>query len=70
MAQAMVYVLQQCKGDFSRENIMKQATSLHDLTLPMVMPGLVINTSPTDYQPLKSVVLVRFDGQHWKPLKE
>jgi branched-chain amino acid transport system substrate-binding protein len=49
---------------------MKQATSLHDLTLPMVMPGLVINTSPTDYQPLKSVVLVRFDGQHWKPLKE
>jgi branched-chain amino acid transport system substrate-binding protein len=45
--------------------VMRQAASLHDLVLPMVMPGLVINTSPTDYQPLKSVRLMRFDGEHW-----
>jgi len=70
IAQTFVQVVKQSGEDLSRGNIMKQATSLHDLTLPMVMPGLVINTSPTDYQPLKSVVLVRFDGQHWKPLKE
>jgi branched-chain amino acid transport system substrate-binding protein len=70
IAQTFVQVVKQSGNDLSRANIMRQAASLHDLTLPMVMPGLVINTSPTDYQPLKSVVLVRFDGQHWKPLKE
>ena len=69
IAQTFVQVLTQSGNDLSRENIMRQATNLHDLVLPMVMPGLVINTSPTDYQPLKSVVLVRFDGQHWKPLQ-
>ncbi len=68
IAQTFVQVLKQSGDDLSRENIMRQAANLHDLKLPMVMPGLVINTSPTDYQPLKSVVLVRFDGQHWKPL--
>ena len=70
IAQTFVQVIKQSGNDLSRENIMKQAASLHDLVLPMVMPGLVIGTSPTDYQPLKSVVLVRFDGQHWVPLKE
>ena len=70
IAQTFVQVLKQSGDDISRENIMRQAAGLHDLALPMLMPGLTINTSPTDYQPLKSVVLVRFDGQHWKPLDE
>ena len=70
IAQTFVQVLKQSGDDVSRENIMRQAAGLHDLALPMLMPGLTINTSPTDYQPLKSVVLVRFDGQHWKPLDE
>jgi branched-chain amino acid transport system substrate-binding protein len=70
IAQTFVQVLKQSGADISRENIMRQATNLHDLVLPMVMPGLVINTSPTDYQPLKSVVLVRFDGKHWLPIDQ
>jgi len=65
IAQTLVHTLKQCGNDLSRENVMRQAASLHDLVLPMVMPGLVINTSPTDYQPLKSVRLMRFDGEHW-----
>jgi branched-chain amino acid transport system substrate-binding protein len=65
IAQTLVQTLKQCGNDLSRENVMRQAANLHDLVLPMVMPGLVINTSPTDYQPLKSVRLMRFDGEHW-----
>lgn len=70
IAQTFVQVLKQCGDDLSRANVMRQAANLHDLVLPMVMPGLVINTSPTDYQPLKSVRLVRFDGEHWVPIDE
>jgi ABC-type branched-subunit amino acid transport system substrate-binding protein len=62
MAQAMVYVLQQCKGDFSRENIMKQATSLHGVSFDLMLPGVTADTSPTDYRPLKVMRLARFDG--------
>lgn len=69
IAQTFIQVIKQSGNDLSRGNIMHEAANLHDLKLPMVMPGLVINTSPTDYQPLKSVVLVRFDGKHWKPIK-
>jgi branched-chain amino acid transport system substrate-binding protein len=70
IAQTFVQVLKQCGDDLSRENVMRQAANLHNLVLPMVMPGLVINTSPTDYQPLKSVRLVRFDGEHWALIEE
>jgi ABC-type branched-subunit amino acid transport system substrate-binding protein len=69
IAQTLVQTLKQCGNDLSRENVMREAANLHDLVLPMVMPGLVINTSPTDYQPLKSVRLMRFDGEHWVPLE-
>ncbi|MBN9559453.1 MAG: ABC transporter substrate-binding protein [Alphaproteobacteria bacterium] len=70
IAQTLVQTLKQCGDDLSRENVMRQAANLHDLVLPMVMPGLVINTSPTDYQPLKSVRLMRFDGEHWVVIEE
>ena len=70
IAQTLVQTLKQCGDDLSRENVMRQAANLHDLVLPMVMPGLVINTSPTDYQPLKSVRLMRFDGEHWVALED
>jgi branched-chain amino acid transport system substrate-binding protein len=62
MAQAMVYVLRQCNGDFSRENIMHQATSLHGVSLDVMLPGVTADTSPTDYRPLKVMRLARFDG--------
>jgi ABC-type branched-subunit amino acid transport system substrate-binding protein len=62
MAQAMVYVLKQCNGDFSRANIMKQATSLHGFVSDVMLQGVTANTSPTDYRPLKDMRLGRFDG--------
>ena len=52
MAQALVIVLKQAGNDLSRENIMKAATNLPDTTtLPMVLPGIKISSSPTDYRP-------------------
>ncbi len=70
IAQTMVQTLKQCGATLTREAVMREAANLHDLVLPMVMPGLVINTSPTDYQPLKGVRLMRFDGQHWALIED
>ena len=71
MAQAMVIVLKRAGNDLSRENILKAATSLPDTTtLPMVLPGIKIGTSPTDYRAMKSVRLARFDGKMYRLLPE
>jgi branched-chain amino acid transport system substrate-binding protein len=71
MAQALVIVLKQAGNDLSRENIMKAATSLPDTTtLPMVLPGIKISSSPTDYRPMKSMRLVQFNGKMYKLIPE
>lgn len=64
--QTMVQVLKQCGDDLTRESIMKQAANLHDFTVPMLLPGIKINTSPTDFAPIKQIQMARFDGEHWK----
>jgi branched-chain amino acid transport system substrate-binding protein len=61
----MRQTLIQAGGDLSRDNILKQATNLHGVTAPMLLPGITYNTSPTDYRPLKQLQLVRFDGDRW-----
>jgi len=61
----IVQVLKPAGGDLSRENIMRQATNLRDLELPMVLPGIRVSTSPTDYYPVQQLQLVRFDGKRW-----
>ena len=61
----LVQVLKQCGDDLSRENILRQATNLHRLALPMLLPGITDDTSPTDYYPVKQMQLMRWDGQHW-----
>jgi branched-chain amino acid transport system substrate-binding protein len=67
MAQALVVVLKQAGNDLSRENIMRAATHLPDTTtLPLVLPGIKISTSPTDYQAMKGMRLVQFDGKMYK----
>jgi branched-chain amino acid transport system substrate-binding protein len=66
-AQALVAVLKQCGDDLTRTNVMKQASHL-DLELGMLRPGIKITTSPTDYQPIKQLYLIRFDGKDWVPL--
>ncbi len=71
MAQAMVIVLKRAGNDLSRENILKAATSLPETTtLPMVLPGIKISTSPTDYRAMKSLRLARFDGKMYRLLPE
>jgi branched-chain amino acid transport system substrate-binding protein len=64
-AGALVQVLRQAGSDLSRENIMRQATNLRDVELPMLLPGVKINTSPTDYYPVQQLQLMRFDGRRW-----
>jgi branched-chain amino acid transport system substrate-binding protein len=65
VSKAMLQVLKQCGDDFSRENIMKQAANLHDLELSTLLPGIKLNTSPTNYHPLRQMQLAKFDGTHW-----
>jgi branched-chain amino acid transport system substrate-binding protein len=66
-SQALVHILKAAGDDLSRENIMRQATHLSGLALPMLQPGVVLSTSPTDYLPVKQMRLVRFDGRTWVP---
>jgi branched-chain amino acid transport system substrate-binding protein len=65
-AALLVHVLGKCDDDLSRDNILRQATSIHDLVLPLTLPGVKINTSPTDYRMIRQDQLQRFDGEHWK----
>jgi branched-chain amino acid transport system substrate-binding protein len=65
-AATMVQVLKQCGADLSRENVMRQTASLKDLTLQMGLPGLSINTSPTDFSPIRQMELASFDGESWR----
>ena len=67
IAQIFVEVLKRCGDDVSRENIMKQASNLKDVELPLFLPGIKINTSATDYYPIESLQMLRFDGKRWAP---
>jgi ABC-type branched-subunit amino acid transport system substrate-binding protein len=64
-AGALIQVLKQAGSDLSRENIMRQATNLNDLELPMLLPGIKVNTSPTDYWAVQQLQLMRFNGKRW-----
>jgi branched-chain amino acid transport system substrate-binding protein len=66
-AMMLVQVLKQCGDDLSRENIIRQATTMHELALPMLQPGIVASTSPSNFFPVKQMRLVRFDGRTWVP---
>ena len=60
----MHHVIANC-ADFSRPGIMACAANVKDLQLPMVLPGVLINTSPTDFYPVQAAQLSRFDGTGW-----
>jgi branched-chain amino acid transport system substrate-binding protein len=66
MAQTLVQVLKQCGEDLTRENIMHQATNLKEMSLEMLLPGISVNTSATDYCPVKQLQLKRFNGARWE----
>jgi branched-chain amino acid transport system substrate-binding protein len=65
-AGTLVQVLKQCGNDLTRENIMKQAANIKDLPLPMLLPNMRINTSPTNFSPIRQMQLANFDGESWQ----
>jgi branched-chain amino acid transport system substrate-binding protein len=65
-AQTLIEVLKMCGNELTRENIMNQAANIHDLKLPMALPGIVVSTSPTDFAPFKQMQLQKFDGTTWQ----
>jgi branched-chain amino acid transport system substrate-binding protein len=61
----MAHTLKECGNDFSRENIMRQAANIKDFELPLLLPGIKVNTSPTDFAPIEQEQLAKFDGERW-----
>src|ERR1700691_353734 len=65
-AELLVKILRQCGDDLTRENIMRQATSLKNITGSLSLPGMTINTSPTDYRINKQMQMMKFNGERWE----
>jgi branched-chain amino acid transport system substrate-binding protein len=65
-AQALVHLLQGCGDDLSRENVMKQATSISNLELDMLLPGIRLNNSASNYSPTGQLRMMRFNGSSWE----
>jgi branched-chain amino acid transport system substrate-binding protein len=66
VARTMVHVLKQCGNDLTRANIMKQAANLKNFDPGMLLPGIEINTGPTNFAPIRQLQLIRFKGETWK----
>jgi branched-chain amino acid transport system substrate-binding protein len=66
VAQTLVQVLKQCGDDLTRANVMKQAASLNAFAPDTLLPGITINTSPTDFAPIKQLQMMRFKGEKWE----
>jgi branched-chain amino acid transport system substrate-binding protein len=66
VAQTLVHVLQACGDNLTRENVMKQAADLRDLELGGLLPGIKLNTSPSDFAPISQVQMMRFKGETWE----
>jgi branched-chain amino acid transport system substrate-binding protein len=66
VAQTLVEVLKKCGDDLTRANVMKQAASLKDFRTEVLLPGIKINTSPTDFAPISQLQLMRFKGEKWE----
>jgi branched-chain amino acid transport system substrate-binding protein len=70
VAQTMVAVLKACGDNLTRENVMKQAASLHNLALPMLLPGVTISTTVGDFAPIEQMQLMKFDGATWNSIDD
>lgn len=69
-AMIMAQILRQCGDDLSRANVMRQAAALRALSLPMLLPGFMVDTGPDDYLPYQRLQLQRFDGSTWTMIGE
>ena len=65
-AQAMAKVIEMCGDNLTRENVMKQAASLKDFAPNTFLPGIKVNTSATDFAPIKQLQMMRFKGEKWE----
>ncbi|MBV9632888.1 MAG: ABC transporter substrate-binding protein [Xanthobacteraceae bacterium] len=65
IAQTAIQILKQCGDQLTRDNIVKQAANLHNLELPLLLPGIALNTAPDQYYPITQQQLIRFDGKSW-----
>jgi ABC-type branched-subunit amino acid transport system substrate-binding protein len=61
----MMQTLKQCNGNYSRDNIRKQAENIRGWKHGLLLPGIVVNTSPTDHAPIDQAQLSKWDGQKW-----
>jgi branched-chain amino acid transport system substrate-binding protein len=66
VAQTMAQVLKQCGDDLTRENVMKQAANLKNVEIEMLLPGIKINTSASDFFPIEQMQMMRFNGERWQ----
>jgi branched-chain amino acid transport system substrate-binding protein len=66
VARTLVQVLKQCGDNLTRESVMKQAANLKDFEPGPLLPGIKINTSPTDFYPIEQLQLMRFKGESWE----
>lgn len=69
-AQTMVQILKQCGDNLTRENVMKQAANIKNLKLPLMLPGMALNSTPTDFALVKQGQLARFTGTLWQGFGE
>jgi branched-chain amino acid transport system substrate-binding protein len=70
VASLMKETLHKCGDDLTRANVMKQAANLQNVRVALLLPKLLVNTSPTLYYPIKFLQLSQFSGQIWNPLVE
>ena len=66
VAQTLELVLRACGDNLTRENVMKQFTSMKNVETDLLLPGIVMNTSSTDYRPIKQLQMMRFNGERWE----
>jgi branched-chain amino acid transport system substrate-binding protein len=67
VSKTLEQVLLQCKDDLTRENVMRQAANLKALKVPMLLPGITVNTGADDFYPIEQAQLIKFDGKQWVP---
>jgi hypothetical protein len=67
VSKTLEQVLLQCKDDLTRENVMRQAANLKALKVPMLLPGIMVNTGSEDFYPIEQAQLIKFDGKQWVP---
>ncbi len=66
VAALMTETLKRCGNEMTRANLMKQAASFQKYRLPLLLPGITVSTSATDFYPIQAVQLQRFKGETWE----